>query len=175
MWSVMDEPPQAPESFWKKCWKSPFVFLLEIGGAIFLILLLGGLAFRMNHGDSQWIAKLAGVALVPVVAVAIGLAIPLLFNRRYLAKLLLGLIILIPLFYLEENLRGKAAWNRFQREWTAKGEKFEFKSFVPPPVPDARNFALTPIIASSYASMLDANGHHLQPINTNIVDRVAMN
>jgi hypothetical protein len=171
----MDEPPQARQKFWKKYWNSPFVFLLAIGVAAFLILLIGGLVFGMNHGDSQWIAKLAGVALVPVVAVAIGLVLPLLFNRRYLAKLLLGLIILIPLFYLEEDLRGKAAWNRFQREWMAEGEKFDFKSFVPPPVPDARNFALTPIVASSYASMLDANGHHLHPINTNIVDQLAMN
>ena len=171
----MDDPPQARQSFWKKSWNNPFVFLLAIGVATFLILLIGGLAFGMNHGDSQWIAKLAGVALVPVAAVAIGLVIPLLFNRRFLAKFSLGLIILIPLFYLEEDIREKRSGTASSVNGRRKGEKLDFESFVPPPVPDGRNFAVTPIIASSYVSMLDTNGHHLHPINTNIIDRLAMN
>ena len=62
----------------------------------------------------------------------------------------------------------------YQREWEAKGEHFDFASFVPPPVPDDRNFALTPIVATSYEWMLDKNGHELKPHLTNYVERIRM-
>jgi hypothetical protein len=56
---------------------------------------------------------------------------------------------LIALFYAEENWRGKHEWETFKREWEAKGEKFDYASVIPPPVPDDQNFALTPIWVES--------------------------
>jgi tetratricopeptide (TPR) repeat protein len=85
-----------------------------------------------------------------------------------------GCVLLIALFYAEEDLRGWLAWNHFKHEWEAKGEHFDFKSFVPPPVPDEQNFALTPIVATSYECMLDKNGHELKPHRTNVVERLWM-
>src|SRR5207244_3238450 len=35
------------------------------------------------------------------------------------------LAVLIALFYAEENWRGKRAWENYEREWEAKGEKFD--------------------------------------------------
>jgi len=81
---------------------------------------------------------------------------------------------LIALFYAEEDWRGWHAWNKFKHEWEAKGEKFDFASVVPPPVPDDQNFALTPIVASCYSYILDRNGHEINPRNTNVVDRMKM-
>ena len=68
------------------------------------------------------------------------------------------LVTLIALFYAEEDWRGWHAWNKFKREWEAKGEKFDFADFVPPPVPDDQNFALTPIVFTSYGQMLTREG-----------------
>jgi hypothetical protein len=84
------------------------------------------------------------------------------------------LITLDALFYAEENWRGWHAWQKFKQEWEAKGERFDFASVVPPPVPDEQNFAMTPIVASCYSGMLDRNGHELKSRNTNVVDRVKM-
>jgi hypothetical protein len=87
---------------------------------------------------------------------------------------LAGLFIFVVLFYAEENWRGRHAWEKFKREWEAKGERFDFASFVPPPVPDDQNFALTPIVASCYSRVLDRQGHRIKPENTNLVNRLEM-
>jgi tetratricopeptide (TPR) repeat protein len=84
------------------------------------------------------------------------------------------LVTLIALFYAEEDWRGWHAWQKFKHQWEAKGEKFDFASVVPPPVPDDQNFALTPIVASSYLRVMDKSGHQIQPPNDNVVDRLKM-
>ena len=100
-----------------------------------------------------------------------------LFSWRVIKRCLIAsacLAVLVTLFYAEENWRGRRAWDSFKREWEAKGESFDFASFVPPPVPDDQNFALTPIVASCYSRVLDRNGHAIVPQNTNILNRIEM-
>lgn len=89
-------------------------------------------------------------------------------------KILVALFAVIALFFLEENWRGADSWTRFKRQWEAKGESFEYSHFVPSPVPDDQNFAMTPVVASSYSYIIDKNGHELQPHLTNFVNRLAM-
>jgi hypothetical protein len=74
---------------------------------------------------------------------------------------LVCLVALIVFFYAEEDLRGWYAWHHFKRHWEAKGEKFNFKAIIPPPVPDDQNFALTPIVYSSYGKMLTRDGKEI--------------
>jgi hypothetical protein len=65
------------------------------------------------------------------------------FRRRNLPRVIFGLACLVTLiaaFYAEENWRGKHAWEKYRREWEAKGEKFQWQAFIPPPVPDDQNF-----------------------------------
>jgi hypothetical protein len=81
--------------------------------------------------------------------------------RRYLFCLAC-LVTLVALLYAEEDWRGKHAWDNFKSEWEAKGEKFDLKDFVPPPVPDDQNFAMTPFLAP----MFDFNPKPLQPGQT---------
>ncbi|MDB6068231.1 MAG: hypothetical protein JWR26_4439 [Pedosphaera sp.] len=69
------------------------------------------------------------------------------------------LVTLIAVFYVEENWRGKRAWENYKREWEAKGEKFDLQAFVPPPVPDEQNFAMTPFLAP----LFDFNPKPLMP------------
>ncbi len=100
-----------------------------------------------------------------------------LFTRRSFQRLLAMvacLILLLCLFYLEEDWRGNRAWDHFQKTWTAQGEHFDFAHFVPPPVPDAQNFALTPIVASAYNGVMDNAGRKLKPGRTNLVNHMQM-
>jgi hypothetical protein len=57
------------------------------------------------------------------------------------------LITLAALVRTEENLRGKWAWKKCKRELEAQGEKLDWKEYIPPPVPDDQNFAMTPFLA----------------------------
>ncbi len=59
----------------------------------------------------------------------------------------LGLVLLVVLFYVEEDLRGPWAWERHQRQEEARGVHFNPKAFIPPMVPDGQNFAMTPSLA----------------------------
>jgi hypothetical protein len=68
--------------------------------------------------------------------------------RRYLFCLAC-LATLIAVFYAEENWRGKHAWEKYKREQEAKGEMFEWKAVIPPPVPDDQNFAMAPFFEDS--------------------------
>ncbi len=69
---------------------------------------------------------------------------------RWLRRILYALaclVFLFILFHLEENRRGERAWMEYKRTLEAKGEKLDRASFIPPPVPDDQNFAMTPFLA----------------------------
>jgi hypothetical protein len=89
-------------------------------------------------------------------------------------KALAVLLCLVAVLYAEENWRGKRAWDACRHELEAKGEHLDFDYFIPPPVPDDQNFALTPVVASCYSQFLDRNGHRLEPPDTNVVNRLQM-
>ncbi len=72
---------------------------------------------------------------------------------------LAALITLLAVVWTVENWRGKRAWEKYQREWEAKGEKFDLQAFIPPPVPDDQNFTMTPFLAP----LLDFNPLPLKP------------
>src|ERR1039458_1412748 len=73
-----------------------------------------------------------------------------LFSRSLLGCALVGLAglaTLIALVCTEENWRGKRAWERYKHELEAQGEKLDLEAYIPPPVPDEQNFAMTPFLA----------------------------
>ena len=61
-----------------------------------------------------------------------------------------GFVGLAILIYAGENLRGKAAWEKFKKDWEAKGEVFDYKQIVPKPVPTEKNFAHTPMLKALF-------------------------
>lgn len=69
---------------------------------------------------------------------------------KWCLHLVAALAILLVLFHVVENWRGKHAWEVYQREREAKGDSFEWKSVTPPPVPNAENFAMTPLFAELF-------------------------
>ena len=67
-------------------------------------------------------------------------------------RVALGLVALVVLGYLVENVRGRMAWEQCRREWAARGVNIEdWKSVVPAPVPDEDNIAMTPIFQELFA------------------------
>ena len=60
---------------------------------------------------------------------------------------LIFLALLLKIFCIQENWRGRRALARCERELRARGEKLDLATFIPPPVPDAENFAMAPLLA----------------------------
>jgi hypothetical protein len=60
-------------------------------------------------------------------------------------KFCLLIVTIIILFYVEEDWRGARAWAAAKAEWEAAGESFDYSRLVPPPVPEAENFAALPL------------------------------
>ena len=177
----MDENPK---SIWKKSWKAPCLFgaWLVIVGATFLVLL--AFAFWQQSGPSfNWLLALFYMLLLGAIVATIFLLLWLFIrwlcnwkNFRRFIFVLACLATLIALFYAEEDWRGKHDWEKYKREWEAKGEKFDFKDFVPPPVPDDQNFAMSPIVFTSYGQILTRDGKAIPPDkrDTNFVNRLNM-
>jgi hypothetical protein len=85
-----------------------------------------------------------------------------LFSWRMLRRCLVALAVLvtlIALFYTGEAWRGKRAWENYRDKLVAEGMQMELKDYVPPPVPDDQNFAMTPFLAP----LFDFNPQPLQP------------
>jgi hypothetical protein len=100
-------------------------------------------------------------------------------KKSWQAKALFALaclITLIALFYAEEDWRGWHDWNKYKQECEAKGENFDWQSVIPPPVPDDQNFALTPIVFTSYGQILTRDGKVISEgkRDTNFVNRLGM-
>jgi hypothetical protein len=79
--------------------------------------------------------------------------------RRILIALAVG-VTLIAVFYAEEDWRGKRAWENYKHEWEAKGEKFDWQAFVPPSVPEDRNFFTAPIFTNMLNGKIVMNPWH---------------
>ena len=60
-------------------------------------------------------------------------------------KFVLGVTTLIVVFYMEEDWRGAHAWAVTKAKWEAQGESLDYKTFIPPPVPDDQNLAALPL------------------------------
>ena len=177
----MKNPDELPKSIWKKSWKGPrglFLWFILLAIAAFIVVF----CFGMGTAITSPMAKLLAFALICAVSLAVVGSPMVAFIRwlccwRILRRFLLALVwltVLVALFYAEEDWRGWHAWQKFKHEWEAKGELFEFASFIPPRVPDDQNFAMAPIVAGTWEAQLDKDGHRVVPDNTNVVNRLEM-
>ncbi|MBI5385479.1 MAG: hypothetical protein HZA90_12440 [Verrucomicrobia bacterium] len=84
--------------------------------------------------------------------------------RRALMALL-ALVTLVAFGYGVENWRGRRVWHQFKTEHEARGERLDLKAFVPPPVPDEQNLAMTPLLKPLHTFVLDEKRkqHRLPP------------
>jgi hypothetical protein len=169
------------KSIWKKSWKGPrglLLWFVLLTVAAFIVVF----CFGMGSAITSPMPKLVAFALICAVSIAVVGILMVTFIRwlccwRNLRRFLLGLVclaVLVALFYAEEDWRGWHAWQKFKHEWETKGERFDFASFIPPPVPDDQNFAMTPIVAGTWEAQLDKDGHRVVPDNTNVINRLEM-
>jgi hypothetical protein len=85
-----------------------------------------------------------------------------LFSLRTLGCFVVGvvaIVTLIGLYFAEEGWRGKRAWESYRRDAEARGVELDFNKFIPPPVPDEQNFAMTPFLAP----LFNYNPRRLEP------------
>jgi hypothetical protein len=83
----------------------------------------------------------------------------------WLRRLVLGGAVvgtLIAAFYVIENWRGRRAYAAFASAAQAAGISLQIRDHAPRPVPDAENFAKTPLFDAPLTD--DANARHWQPL-----------
>ena len=95
-------------------------------------------------------------------------------NLRRVLFVVVSVTTVIALYYAVTDWRGQHAWDQYRRAHEALGQHFDVPSVMPPAVPDDQNFALTPLVFSTYGQMIDRTGHEIQPRNTNLVNRLRM-
>jgi hypothetical protein len=170
-----------PKNMWKKSFRGRTALVVWLAAAVFAVMLAGLMcssAFPSWSGsDLLLYTGLVALGILAAILVSVYVVWPLLRwlvwkQWRRTLFVLACFAALIVLFCLEEDWRGWRTWSHFQRTWEAKGERFDRASVVPPGVPDDQNFALTPIVASTYACWIDRTGHDVQPRNTNVVSRL---
>jgi hypothetical protein len=65
---------------------------------------------------------------------------------------------LVALFYTEETVRGKRAWEKCRRELEAKGARLNWALYIPPPVPDEQNIFKAPKMSEWFVKETSAQG-----------------
>lgn len=172
---------EEPKNLWKKPLKGPIGFLawfIMLFATAFLISLCGDIVWPVNKHVGAIIESALGWGFI----LATGGTMALAFTRwlrhgNNTRRFLFGLACvatLVALVYVEEDWRGRRAWDQFRREYEAKGERLGATDYAPTPVPDDQNFALTPVVYSSYGKMLTRDGQRI-PENqrdTNFVNRL---
>ena len=152
---------EEPKSIWKKSWTGwrglffGWLILMATLAVILLIWLVVERTPLVKSADEAGLFLFFG--LVVTVIFLLVASIRWLCCWRNFRRFLFGLACLatlIALAYAEEDWRGWHAWNKFKHEWEAKGERFDWQSIVPPPVPDDQNFATAPIWAESVKATL---------------------
>ena len=144
---------------------------------VILTWIVLGLTTNKSNGGPGALPWWVFVGIALVVVILIRLFVRCLSSWRSFKRLLIGfacLAGLIVLFYAEEDICGRLAWEHFKAQWEAKGEKFDLAAFIPPMVADDQNFAMTPVVSTTYGQILDRNGHRVSPPDTNVVNRLQM-
>ncbi len=148
-----------PKAVWAKLVEQPYRFFLWLELVTLGLLALGLIVEVSFPGFSPSsglrsvvvfvVAGLVGTFFVGFLGFFLALIPPLRPLFRWIVRrsafLAVCLVTLVALAYAVENFRGQRAWERFKRTAEAKGEWFDVKSILPPPVPDEQNVVATPL------------------------------
>ncbi len=153
-----------PENIWNRPWKGfrgVLWWFILLTAAVFVVSFCIGLRSGFGRLPDLLGSSLAFAVIFSLFGIVIVGPVRWLCRWRNLMRALFAaacLVTLIALFLTEENVRGKRAWKQFVRGIEAKGEKFTLASLAPPPVPDEKNFALTPLLKPIYDYEHTTNG-----------------
>lgn len=158
-----------PKSIWRKPWRGPIAWavgwlVLMVATAIIFGVIMAMFKLRGSHSNEEvWLVVMLEtvITLLMLTVVLVCWLIRWLSHWRNVKRLLFCVACvatLAGLFYAEEDWRGRRAWRNYVNEWSARGEFFELKDIVPPPVPEDRNFAMTPVAQTFYDFILTRDG-----------------
>ncbi|HTX20582.1 MAG TPA: hypothetical protein VMD27_01805 [Candidatus Aquilonibacter sp.] len=163
-----------PKSIWKKSWQEPHwlrEWLILVVATFLVTFVIGVLTgyLLIDWSWSEWVLASAFSLItgfvVATFVIGVAALIRWFFSKKNFKRTLFALacfITLIALFYAEEDWRGRHDWEKFKQQWKAKGERFDYASTVPPPVPDDQNFAMAPI----WPKLIEVN------IGTNLAEKL---
>jgi hypothetical protein len=177
-----------PKSIWKKSWKGSNLLGAWLILVVASILIVQAVILFVPGASSNLIGEAPTLFFLLAAVLATIFFGAWLFVRwlccwKNFRRFLFGLACLATLIavaYVEEDWRGKHDWEKFKRQWEAKGEKFDYASVIPPPVPDDQNFAMAPIWVESMKAVLGPTnslqwfGGYTENGRTNFVDRLYM-
>lgn len=73
-------------------------------------------------------------------------------RKARIITIIVSTVLLLPLLLImEENWRGKRAWEKTKRDLEAQGEHLDMAWFIPPRVPDEENLALSPVFSPMFS------------------------
>ena len=73
-----------------------------------------------------------------------------------------------------ESVQGALRWNRLSRDLIAQGERLDIKDVIPHPVPDAQNFASTPLFAELFKASPAGSGDVPSSAHSNAIQKFAV-
>jgi len=82
------------------------------------------------------------------------------FMRRWFKPFIftsVSAVTVIALFIAVENYRTGKTWEKYQEDARARGEKLTLVELAPPPAPDDQNFAMTPLMKSTFLKSNDVD------------------
>jgi hypothetical protein len=177
---MMKETNEKDANTWRrplKGWRWLAAWTSLIAGLSVIIWIILGLTSTRVYGSPPALPWFLSIGIALTVAIVIVVLVSFFSSWRNFKRLLLGIGCvagLIALIYGEEDFRGWLAWHQFKAQWEAKGEKFDFGAFFPASVPDDQNFAMAPVVTTTYGRILQRNGKTVVPQNTNVVDLLQM-
>ena len=145
----MDEKPK---SIWRRSWTgwgAALLWFVLLFVATSVVVYAIALMSAKRNTDAQLLefALTGGAILAAAGAGLIGF-VHWIFCWRNVKRGLFGLACLatlVALFYAEEDWRGKRAWNEYVRACEAAGASMDWRTYVPPQVPDDQNLAMCPL------------------------------
>jgi len=72
--------------------------------------------------------------------------------KHWLFKTLILTIAVVAACYIIEKWIGERAWKAYQKDAVAAGKKLRLEDYVPPPIPDAENYAAAPIFQTLFST-----------------------
>jgi hypothetical protein len=143
---------EKPKSIWRRSWTGwgaacMWFVVLFVGAAVILYGIGLGSAKRTSDGQLLLFAVTGGAIVAAIGAGLIGF-LHWIFCWRNVKRGLFGLACLatlVALFYAEENWRGRRAWNNYVSECEAAGASMDWRTYIPPQIPDDQNLAMCPL------------------------------
>jgi len=78
--------------------------------------------------------------------------------QRWVVLSIVGLVASVAIYFKIDRWRSQAAWKQYKHGLEVGGRPLRWSAFIPPPVPDDQNFAMTPLLKPIFSGARLADG-----------------